>query len=341
MTPAPTYEQVWAFASLLRAFRRARRAKRGKGGEPAFYRDLEANLLTLSRELRERTYVPDPYRTFVIRHAKERIVSEATFRDRVVHHALVSAIEPRFEEIFNPHSYACRRGKGSHAALERAQALARRHRYFAKLDVRRYFETVEHSILSELLSSRLDDGGIVWLCRRLLGAAEAQSGAPRGLPIGNLPSQFWANVYLDPLDRHVTAERGQRTWLRYMDDMLAFGPSKAELWELVATVRRFCRERLGLTIKDEATRVAPVTDGVPWLGFRVFPGLVRLDGPGRRRLSAKLRRSMSDASAGPCADAAEAARAASLVGHASHAATKALRRAIVARGLGSSGPPEA
>ena len=115
--PLPSYEAVWRFESLLRAFKRARRAKRGRGGEPAFFRELETNLLCLSADLRDRTFRPDPLRFFTLWNKKERVVSEASFRDRVVHHSLVAALEPMFEARFIRHSYACRKGKGQHAAL--------------------------------------------------------------------------------------------------------------------------------------------------------------------------------------------------------------------------------
>ena len=143
----PSYGDAHAFGALLAAFHRARRAKRGKGGEPAFYRDLEANLLELSEALRERRWRPDPYRFFVVRHTKERLVAEASFRDRVVHHALVGALEPAFEARFVSSSYACRKGKGVHAALERARRLAQRHRYFLRLDVQSYFASIDHQTL--------------------------------------------------------------------------------------------------------------------------------------------------------------------------------------------------
>ena len=333
----PTFEDAWRFDSLLAAFRRARRAKRGKGEEPVFYRDLETNLLRLSDELRNLEYRPRPYRYFRLWNKKERMVSEAAFRDRVVHHSLVAAIEPTFEEVFIRHSYACRKGKGTHLALREASRMARAFPYFLKLDIRRYFDHVSHDVLLDLLSRKVADRDLLWLCEVFLAHtdAPAASGERRGLPIGNLTSQFWANVYLDPLDHLVRDDLGCGAYLRYMDDMVLFDRRKERLWLLAAEVGSFCREVLRLDLKDEVTRVAPVSEGIPWLGFRVYPGTRRLDAAGRRRFVKKLRASWKTAvkayPGGSTEQDTERDRAASLCGHLCAGSTHGFRRSVVAR----------
>jgi len=291
----PTLAAVASFPSLLRAFHRARRAKRGRGGEPAFYLHLEDALLDLSEELLEGRYRPDPYRYFTLRNRKERVVAEASFRDRVVHHALVAALEPSWERRYIEHSYACRIGKGTHAAVTAAQVGARRARFFLRMDVRRYFDAIDHQVLFDLLAAEVSDPALLSLCGTLMDAAAVPSVPPgerRGLPIGNLTSQFWANVYLDPLDHHVTRTLRPGLWLRYMDDMLAFADEKPTLWRLAEEVTDFARDTLRLTMKRRATFVAPVHDGVPWLGRRVFPSLIRLDRVNRLRVARALSRPM-------------------------------------------------
>ncbi len=331
LTKAPTFEDVHGFANLHAAFRKARKAKRKKGGEPAFYRYLEKNLLALSKSLRSRSFLPDPYRYFSLVNKKERLVSEASFRDRVVHHALVSAIEPVFEARFIEQSFACRKGKGSHAALARARKLARRHRYFLKMDIHHYFADVDHQVLLRLLRDRLNDSGIIWLSEVLLKGARVPSSEPdepRGLPIGNLTSQFWANVYLDPLDHLISEKHGNQTYMRYMDDLLMFGRDKSEMWEQKAAIGRFARRTLKLKVKDRATVVAPVTEGIPWLGFRVFPGITRIDRHGRKRFGRKITRSIKSANSGYLHEDIEVAAAASLCGHLAQASTLRLRQEI-------------
>lgn len=328
----PTYSDVYSFGRLLDAFGKARRAKRGKGGEPLFYRDLESNLLRLSRALEHREYRPDPYRYFPLFNKKERIVSEASFRDRVVHHALVAAIEPVFERSFVEHSYACRKGKGAHAAVGRARKMARRHRYYLKMDVHHYFESVDHSVMMQLLMERIHDPGILWLCRTLLrGAIRQDSGEenPMGLPIGNLTSQFWANVYLHPVDDLIRRRMGWGTYIRYMDDMLVLGSSKRDLWEVASEASSFLREELHLSLKSKATVVAPVAEGVGWLGFRVFPGTTRLDREGRKRFVRKISRVNAGAARSPQEEDWALASAASLCGHLAQADTKRFRRSVL------------
>jgi len=333
---APNFADIHGFQPLLRAFRRARRAKRGKGGEPAFYRDLEANLLRLSAALAARTWRPAPYRYFTLTNKKRRVVSEAAFPDRVVHHALVAAIEPLWEPHFIDQSYACRKGRGVHAAVRRAAVLSRQHRFYLRLDVNRYFDHVDHAVLLGLLEERNADDGVHWLCRVVLAHAavpQVPAGARRGIPIGNLTSQFWANVYLDPLDHALVALVGAPRVLRYMDDVLVFADDKATLWEVAQVAGKICRDLLQLTLKRKATVVAPVTEGMPWLGFRVFPGTVRVDRYGRRRYGRRLRASLHRAAISPLAEAAEVGRMASAAGHLVHADTLALRRDILSRAL--------
>ena len=329
-----TYGDVYSFSALLGAFHKARKAKRGKGGEPAFYRDLEANLHVLSEELRLRTWRPHPYRYFTLRAHKERVVSEASFRDRIVHHSLVAVQERRFEPVFIADSYACRRGKGSHRAVERAQALCRRFPYYLRLDVEKYFDHVDHEILLGLLGRRIADEGILWLSRTLLDASGVPGVPPgerRGLPIGNLSSQFWANVYLDAQDQLVSSEFPDLPYLRYMDDSLVFATTKADCWSVAARVRSFVGDALRLRLKESATIVAPVTEGIPWLGFRVWGRLIRIQHEGRRRFGRKIAASCRAARQSILAQEAEVGRAASLCGHLLHADTNRLRHSILDR----------
>ncbi len=331
--PGARYEDVWRFGALHAAFRRARRAKRGKGDEPRFYFELEARLLALSDALRARTFVPDPYRYFRIPHPKRRLVSEASFRDRIVHHSLVAALEPSFETRFIPFSYACRRGKGAHGALVRAQRLARRHPFFLRLDITRYFDRIRHADVLALTHARCPDEGIAWLAGQLLvhaGVPHIDPSLGRGLPIGNLTSQFWANVVLDPVDQLVHRALGVGPYQRYMDDILVLGPSKRYLWAIAREVEAMVTGQLGLALKRSVTQVAPVTEGIPWLGFRVFPGLIRIQAEGRRRFGRKIAASMARAAASDEAEEAEVGRATSLCAHLDAGSCRALRRAIVA-----------
>ena len=335
-TQGPTYHDVFSFSSLLAAFRKARRAKRGKGGEPEFYLHLEENLLRLSEQLRDRTFRPDPYRYFPLRTPKNRVVSEASFRDRIVHHSLVGALEPIFERRFVGTSYACRKDKGVHLALKDARTGARRFPFFLKLDFEKYFDSIRHEVLCAMLRRHVSDAGILWLCELLMKEARVpgvEQGERRGLPIGNLTSQFWANVYLDPLDHFAGGLPGVCAYHRYMDDLLLLARDKKILWRALDGISDFAHQRLHLELKASATMVAPVTEGIPWLGFRVFPGTVRLNHLSKVRFLRRIGASMEAAAESPWDEGDQLPRAATHCGHVAHANTRQLRRSVMRRRL--------
>jgi hypothetical protein len=225
--------------------------------------------------------------TFPIRDPKPRLISVAAFRDRVVHHALCAALQPRFERYADFDSYACRVGKGNLAAVRRLQALTRHHPWYVKLDVRRYFETVDHAVLLALLARLVRDRRTLDLCSTILAAGAAEPG--RGLPIGNLTSQHFGNLLLGRLDHHLRERVGVPAMLRYMDDVVLLGPDRAAVRRLRDEAARFVACALHQEIKREGTRLGPVSIGVPFLGFRVWPALVRLDGARVRRFRRRVR----------------------------------------------------
>ena len=328
------WEQVVGFHPLRRAFRRAFRGNRKNPAACSFHLELEPRLLALSAELRQETYVPDPYRYFWIRHPKRRLISVASFRDRVVHHALVAALEPLFERRFIRHSYACRRGKGTHRALRQARRWSGRFPYCLKTDIDSYFASIRHETLLRAIASEVADLRVLRLCARIVGNARLPTvppGEARGLPIGNLTSQFWANVYLDPLDHRVRDGLHQGAYLRYMDDILVFDHDKARLWQTLADLRSVAGRELGLRIKDTATRVAPTRDGVSFLGMRVFPAMVRLDHASARRLARAVRRAHRWHDKGLITDTEAAAILQSVTAHSRHAASRAFVRGVLAR----------
>ncbi len=286
------YPEVHDWSNLLRAWRQARRGKRGRPPGASVARYLAVYLLDHERRLREKRYRPGTYDSFYVHDPKRRLISAAPFRDRVAHHALCNVLEPIFERRFIDDSYANRRGKGTHAALDRAQAFARRYRYVLPFDVEQFFPAVDHRILLRLLGRVIADPDLLWLCRTILESGDGvlweeysmryfqgddlfAVNRPRGLPIGNLTSQFWANVYLDPLDHFVKRRLRCRAYLRFVDDGLAFADRKQTLWEWRSAIVAFL-ESLRLTIHEAACQPRPVTEGIPFLGFVVFPHHRRL-----------------------------------------------------------------
>ncbi|MDP1547787.1 MAG: reverse transcriptase domain-containing protein [Anaerolineales bacterium] len=305
--------ELHSFDNLLSAYRKAAKGKRGHADVAEFEYKLEDNLLQLGRELQEQTYQPGAYHSFYIHDPKKRLISAAPFRDRVVHHALCNLIEPVFEKSFIFDSYANRIGKGTHKALDRAQGFARRFQYVLTCDVRQYFPSIDHEILKQTLkvSLAIHDrnrqtgsakyplslpkkplGSLVWLAEKILhsGVGVLQEEydmvyfpeddlfsihRPRGLPIGNLTSQFWANCYLSPFDHFVKRNLRCKGYLRYVDDFLLFSNDKVELDEW----RRQVIDELGkfrLTLHETKCQSRPVTEGIPFLGFILFPEHRRL-----------------------------------------------------------------
>lgn len=280
------YRQIVSWDNLLLAYAKASKGKRGKANVALFEHRLEENLLQLQDELSRQTYRPRGYVSFHIHEPKTRIISAAPFRDRVTHHALCNLIEPLFERSFIADSYANRVGKGTHRAVTRCQELARRYPYYLSCDARQFFPSLDHAILRQALSQKVDDPRVLWLIDQILASGlgvldEAYEmvwfpgddllavNRPRGLPIGNLTSQFWANCYLNPFDHFIKRELRCPAYLRYVDDILLFGADKATLWQRrEAIVRRLARLRL--TIHPGAAP-QPTSEGVPFLGFVVYP----------------------------------------------------------------------
>jgi hypothetical protein len=296
-------EQVCAWDNLLEAWRRAARGKRGKANVAAFEHQAADRLLHLQSRLAAGDWRPGAYVHFTLKTPKRRLISAAPFADRVVHHALCNLIEPVFERLFIPTSYANRPGKGTHRAVDRVQDLSRRYPFVLPLDIVKHFPSIDHAILLKGLSRHLDDPRLLALAGRIIASGDGvhdQAGPPRpfpgddllaacrprGLPIGNLTSQFWSNCYLHPLDQFITRGLGCTAYVRYVDDMVLFADGKARLWQW----KRAILERLaGLRLRVHAgsAQVRPVTTGVPWLGFVVYPSHRRVKG---RKVVAATRR---------------------------------------------------
>ncbi|MBN1203041.1 MAG: group II intron reverse transcriptase domain-containing protein, partial [Anaerolineae bacterium] len=281
------YTQVIAWENLLLACRKAARAKRGKTAAASFEHQVADRLLALQHELAAFTYTPGGYKNFTIHEPKLRKISAAPFRDRVVHHALYNLIEPLFEVRFHPDSYANRVGKGTHQAVDRLQHFARRYHCVLRGDVVQHFPSLDHAVLRAALARVIKDDDVRWLVDQILKSGEGvladeydmvwfpgdellAANRPRGLPIGNLTSQFWSSVYLNPFDWFVTRELRCNAYVRYVDDFALFSDSKRELWDWKrAIIERLARLRL--TIHEEDAQVTPVRHGIPWLGFVVYP----------------------------------------------------------------------
>ena len=322
------FEQMVTFDNLLRAARKAVQGKKDRPPVAHFYFHLEPELLRLEEELKTGAYMPRPYRSFMVYEPKPRQICAADIRDRVVHHAICNVIGPIFEKYAIHDSYACREDKGTHRAIRRAQEFSRTYCYFLKLDVRKFFGSVDHQRLKERLGRQFKDPQLLTLLHRLIDHPIPAGTAGQGMPIGNLTSQHFGNFYLGHLDHFVKDELGIKGYLRYMDDMLLFGDDKAELHHICSQVRRFLRDPLRLELKEEGVGLAPVSQGIPFLGFRIFPGLVRLQRPSWTRFKRKVRDREHAYREGQLDEGGLVQSVQSLLGHVQHANTLRLRRSF-------------
>lgn len=284
---AAMFDALCDWGNLWQAAHLAARGKRRRASAAAFEHQVADRLIELQAELRARTYRPGAYCHFFIHEPKRRKISAAPFRDRVLHHALCRVIEPVFEARFIAHSYANRVGRGTHRALDRLQHWARQYRYALRADVVQHFPSLDHAILRAKLARGIPDVDVMGLVDAILASgAGVLAGEytqvyfegddllaacrPRGLPIGNLSSQFWSNVYLNDFDWFVQRELGCGAYLRYVDDFVLFDNDKHKLWACKErVVARLAQERL--TLHEAQTQVVPTACGIPWLGFVVHP----------------------------------------------------------------------
>lgn len=265
----------------------------GKGYKPSIvtlHYCMEEVVFKIERELKGGKYVLGNYHHFVVKDPKLRLISVPPVRDRVVHHALCNIIGPIFEKSLIDHSYACREGKGTHAALRYALGCARKNRFFLKTDIRSYFLSIDRSRLFALICRKIKDPDVLWLVRNIIYQGQvpgAHSG--KGIPIGNLTSQLFANLYLNPLDHWIKEKLRVEYYLRYMDDLLLFSRTKDDLFGALYEIHTYLQKELLLELKEKATVIAPLSQGIPFLGFRIFPGLIRLNRAGKKRFMKKCR----------------------------------------------------
>jgi RNA-directed DNA polymerase len=336
------FDRFANFGALIAAARRAVLGKRRKPGAAAFMTGLEREVLRLERELRTARWRPGGYVTIRVEDPKPRLVSAAPFRDRVVHHALCEVISPIFERGFVHDSYANRDGKGTHRALARYERFRDRHAHVLRCDIWRYFPAIDHAVLKADLRRRITCARTLALCDRIIDGSNPQEPVEiyypgdglftpferrRGLPIGNLTSQFFANVYLDPLDHFVKEVLRAPGYVRYVDDFALFHDDPEVLAEWRAQISRFlCGRRL--VLHPDKTVIVSSREPARFVGFVTEPGRRRLPEDNVRRFRNRLRGLRDRWRAGARDLAAVDARIGAWIAHARHADTWRLRQAI-------------
>ncbi len=337
------FERIANFQALCEAAQRAAKGKRRKPGVAGFLANLERNVLRLERELLDGTWRPGSYTVIEVRDPKPRRVSAAPFRDRVVHHALCAVVEPVLARGFIPDSYANRVGKGTHKAIARYEQYRDRHAWCLRCDIFRYFPAIDHAILKADLRRRIHCERTLGLLDAIIGGSNAQEpvnlyypgddlftplSRRRGLPIGNLTSQLFGNLYLDRLDHYVKEVLRVPGYVRYVDDFALFGNDRDEIQAWRRELDRFLAGRR-LSLHPRKTRLIQREESTEFLGFVLLPGgRRRLPDANVRRFCNRLRGLRDRYRAGAVAREDVVAQINGWVGHALHADTWRLRHTL-------------
>lgn len=302
---------------------------------------LEDELFRLRDELLSNRWSPSPVRELTIHDGKTRTISVPPVRDRIVHHAVMAILAPRIERRLIEHSFACRAGKGTHAAFRLARAWARTYPWFVHIDVVRYFPSVDHEIVRSHLVQDVAELFLRSLCERILDAFTepgrfhfpgddllAPLSRQVGLPLGSLTSQYWANRFLDPVDHMVKDRWRVRPYLRYMDDLLVFGHEREGLGRLARDIEDLL---LALRLRVHPYQPTQTAAGVTFVGYRILPDCVRVKRSTVARAERRLRKSRHDADHGGVDERAFAASLQATFAHWSHASSWRLRRRTLDR----------
>ena len=267
------FQKLCSEENLALAFKKAQKRKSLKPYVIEFRSNLDQNLNSLRSELLSGQYQPRPLKTFIVREPKTRKISKSDFRDRVIHHAVCNILESIFDKLFIYDSFANRKGKGTLKAIERfdqfklkASRNNTRICYVLKADIKHYFEQVNHNILINILMKKIDDEKVISLISKIL----TNHSENVGMPLGNLTSQFFANVYLNELDQFVKHELKAKYYIRYVDDFVILDDNKYVLEDHKQSIDIFLKKRLQLELHPNKSKILMLNRGIPFLGFRNF-----------------------------------------------------------------------
>lgn len=267
------YEQIISLGNLIEAELKARKGKKKQYGVKVFDKNKEANLSALNVILKDKTYMTSPYITFKVFEPKERLVYRLPyFPDRITHHAIMNVLEPIFISTFTNDTYSCIKGKGIHAAaFSVRQALQDKEgtTYCLKLDIKKFYPSINHAILKQLLRKKIKDNNLLWLLDEIIDSAD-------GVPIGNYLSQYFANFYLTYFDHWIKEVKGFKYYFRYADDLVILSDNKAELHQMLSDIRNYLENKLKLSVKRNY-QIFPVDSrGIDFVGYVFFHGYTML-----------------------------------------------------------------
>lgn len=277
--------KITDFNNLRLAYLKALKGKRFSSSAIVFGANADLNLFQIKKNLESQSYKPGKYNQFKIYDPKERIITAACFEDRIVHHAVMNILEPVFEKQFIFHTYACRKNKGTHKAVKYVCNKVKHYSYYLKLDVRKYFDSISHRKIKNLLCRIIKDKQTLNLLFKIIDSYSISE--EKGLPIGNLTSQFFANFYLSGLDHYVLEQLKVQGYVRYMDDIIIFSNSKEELREIFKHIKTFA---LSFELIFKQPVINSCKNGVPFLGYLISNNKIKVLSKNRKRKMKKIKK---------------------------------------------------
>lgn len=267
--------------NLLLAWETFKNGKRGKKDVQVFERNLENNIFNLINQLNDQTYRHGSYHAFYVQDPKKRHIHKASVRDRVIHHLLFTALNQLYEPTFIYDSYLCRIDKGTHKGVARLAQFARqvsanysRTCWALQFDIKQFFASADHTVLKGLLAKRIADQQTLWLLYQVIDSFHSDLGEDKGIPLGNLTSQIFANLYLHELDLYVKHTLKSKYYIRYADDAVILATSQDQLNKLIPAIQEFLETRLLLTLHPRKVKVRKLSWGIDFLGYIVLPGYI-------------------------------------------------------------------
>ena len=284
------YEELISIENLFQAWNEFRIGKRKRKDVQFFERNLEDNLFNLHQVLKEKTYKHGQYQSFYVYDPKLRHIHKAIVQDRIVHHLLYKYLYALFDKSFIFDSYSCRLNKGTHKAVDRLEKFTRivsknytKDCWALKLDIKKFFANVDHDILIGLLNKKIKDQDILWLLKQVIESF------PTGIPLGNLTSQVFANIYMNELDQFMKHQLRIKYYLRYADDFLILSNDKESLEQLIEPIGSFLKVKLELELHPKKIIFRKFDWGIDFLGYIVLPHYILPRTKTKKRILQKLK----------------------------------------------------
>lgn len=332
------YWSIISPQTLFRAWEIFKSDKRNNPDVTEFELNLEQNIFDLYRDLKNETYKHGPYRGFWIHDPKLRRIHKATVRDRVLHHAVFYVLNRIFEPTFINDSYSCRIGKGTHKGMEKVasmiRAVSKNHTHpclALKCDVRRFFDSIDHNTLLEILGKKVKDKKVFNLLYEIIESFETSRPnlfERRGVPIGNLTSQVFANIYMNEFDQFMKHKLKVKNYARYTDDFVIVSDNKAYLEGLLEPIREFLKSRLHLDLHPKKITLKKHIQGVDFLGYVILPHYIKLRTKTKRKIPKKIRQIVALYKSGQMNEVAMKSSLASYLGVLSHADTYEMTKSV-------------